>query len=223
MPATSRGCRRARRRRGVHPAKASSTSARAAPCRRTERPCGSAVMSRTVASGAASAVTPAAISARSSRRQSLEAADVEDQREAAADAGVHEVADVADDEPGVGDAVATDGDVDGLPHVVDADGVPAALDEALGALAGAAPEIEGPPELATGARASSASSRTSKEAPAPAAGLLPRGDAPPVGGGVADAHVQFLTCGPASAACSRQYSRPAPRAGARRLPAIDIL
>ena len=105
------------------------------------------VISSIVASGAASAVTPAATRARSSLAEPLEAADVEHQREAAADAGVHEVADVADDEPGVGDAGAAYGDVDGLADVVDADGVPAALDEVAGALTGAAPEVEGPAQV----------------------------------------------------------------------------
>ena len=75
--------------------------------------------------------------------EALEAPHVEEQVEARADARVHEVADVADDEPGVVEPVAADGDVDGLADVVHAHRVPAAVEQQLGVGAAAAAEVDG--------------------------------------------------------------------------------
>ena len=155
--------------------------------------------------------------------EALEAADVEEEVEPVADAGVHEVPYVADDEVGVVEPVAPDGDVDGLTDVVDPHGVPPALDEELGVPAAATAEVEGAPEAVRSECLFSLEEVLERRLVLPAR-PLPRDDPGAICGGVADAHMKFLTCvsgkyrSPATVLLPRLLTCPAARVGP-----IDIL
>ena len=99
---------------------------------------------------------------------------------------------VADDEPGVVEAVASHGHVDRPAHVVDADRVPATVDEELGVRPAAAAEVDGT-AAAFGTVGLLPVEKALEDRETAAACLLPRSDPGAIGSGVTDSHGAVLT------------------------------